>query len=429
MRPATAIVSDADTVWTATAIPAPQSDALHGDKRADVAVIGGGYTGLSAALHLAEGGADVALLEAGEIGWGASGRNNGQVIPGFKYDPDELATKLGATGERMAAWGGKLGELVFTLIEKHHIDCAPRRAGWLQLAHSPAMARIVEQRARQWRDRGVDADFLDRAATAEILGTDRYHGAWIDRRAGSLQPLSYARGLAQAALRAGANIYVRSPAQELKRVGQGWRVTTEHGSVAADIVLVATNAYSGDLWPGLSRSFIPAHSIQSATQPLDAGLRASILPRGEVASDTQRIIFYYRLDPEGRFIIGGRGSFGETNPPLLFQYIERAASRFFSFLKKPRWEYRWGGKIAMTTDFLPRLHRLAPGVFAALGCNGRGVALATGMGKVLADLARGASNADVPLPVTELRQIPFFEFRRPVLATLAHYYRLRDMMG
>lgn len=429
MTPAPAHASGADTVWAATAIPAPQAAVLRGDRRADVAVIGGGYAGLSAALHLAESGVDVALLEAGEIGEGASGRNNGQVIPGFKYDPDELSEKLGATGERMASWGGKLGDLVFALIEKHRIGCAPRRAGWLQLAHSPGMARVVERRAAQWRNRGVDADFLDRTATAKILSTDRYHGAWIDRRAGSLQPLSYARGLAAAAIRAGAHIFVQSRAQEMERTSRGWRLATDLGSVAADTVLIATNAYTGDLWPGLGRSFIPAHSIQSATAPLDASLRASILPRGEVASDTQRIIFYYRLDSEGRFIIGGRGSFGETNPPLLFQYIERAATRFFPFLKQPRWEYRWGGKIAMTTDFLPRLHALGPGVFAALGCNGRGVGLATGMGKVLADLARGAVAADVPLPITPMRQIPFFEFRRPALTAITHYYRLRDMIG
>lgn len=419
----------ADSVWTATAIPAPQAPRLRGDRRADVAIIGGGYAGISAALCLAESGADVALLEAGEIGAGASGRNNGQVIPGFKYDPDELAAKLGEAGERMAAWGGKLTETVFSLVDKHRIDCAPRRAGWLQLAHSPAMARVVERRAAQWRRRGIDADFLDRAATAKVLGTGRYHGAWIDRRAGSLQPLSYARGLAAAAMRSGAHIYVQSPAREVERQGRGWRVAADQGGITADTVLIATNAYTGDLWPGLRRSFIPAHSIQSATEPLDAILRASILPRGEVASDTQRIIFYYRLDPEGRFIIGGRGSFGETNPPLLFRYIERAASRFFPFLKNPRWRYRWGGKVAMTTDSLPRLHRLGPGVFAALGCNGRGVGLATGMGKVLADLARGVPDADIPLPIAPLRQIPFFELRRPVLASIAHYYRLRDLIG
>ncbi len=429
MRPESAHAPGADTVWAPTAIPSPPVTALHGERRASIAIVGGGYAGLSAALHLAESGVDAALLEAGEIGEGASGRNNGQVIPGFKYDPDELAAKLGETGERMASWGGKLGDLVFSLIEKHRIDCAPRRAGWLQLAHSPVMARAVERRAAQWRNRGVDADFLDRTATAEILGTDRYHGAWIDRRAGSLHPLSYARGLAAAAMRSGAHIYVQSPALAVERASPGWRVATDRGGVTADTVLIATNAYTGDLWPGLRRSVIPAHSIQSATAPLHESLRASILPRGEVASDTQRIIFYYRLDPEGRFIIGGRGSFGETNPPLLFRYIERAASRFFPILKKPRWDYRWGGKIAMTTDVLPRLHVLAPGVFAALGCNGRGVALATGMGKVLADLARGAAAADVPLPVTPMRQIPFFEFRRPALTAITQYYRLRDMIG
>jgi glycine/D-amino acid oxidase-like deaminating enzyme len=262
-----------------------------------------------------------------------------------------------------------------------------------------------------------------------VLGTDRYHGAFVDRRAGSLHPLNYARGLATAARHLGARIHEQSPARKVEKTAQGWRVSSDGGAVQAPRLLIATNAYSDDLWPGLRRSIIPAQSIQVATPVLDPAHRARILPGGEVGSDTQRIILYYRMDPDGRFIMGGRGSFGETNPPMLFRYIERAAARFFPFLGKPRWDYRWGGKIAMTTDFLPRLHAPGDGAFIALGCNGRGIALATGMGKVLADLATGLPADQAPLPVTPLREIPLHEFRRPALEAITYYYRLRDLIG
>jgi glycine/D-amino acid oxidase-like deaminating enzyme len=411
-------------------MPAPPAEPLDGEARCDVAVIGGGYGGLSAALHLAEQGADVRLLEAEKVGFGASGRNNGQVIPGLRYDSSQLTAMLGPVGARLGAFGAEAGDLVFDLIERHRIDCQARRSGWLQLAHAPAMADAARKRAEQCARLGIDAEFLDRARTAAVLGTDRYHGAFLDRRAGCLHPLNYARGLAAAAKRLGARIHEQSPARKIERTAQGWRVRTDQGAVSADKLVIATNAYSDDLWPGLKRSIIPAQSIQIATPVLAPELRARILPGGEVGSDTQRIILYYRMDPDGRFIMGGRGSFGEVNPPALFAYLERMAVRLFPFLKGQRWDYRWGGKIAMTTDFLPRLHAPGDGAFIALGCNGRGIALATGLGKVLADLARRAlPPAEAPLPVTPVREIPMHAFRRPALEAITYYYRLRDLIG
>jgi glycine/D-amino acid oxidase-like deaminating enzyme len=420
-----------ESLWTATARPAPDTPALEGEARADVVVVGGGFTGLSAALHLAEAGTRVALLEAEEPGWGGSGRNGGQVIPGYKYDPPELAAMYGPElAERMTELAWNAPDLVFALIERHGIDCQPLRAGWLQLAHAETTRAMVERRAAYWQGRGVATKFLDRQATAAILGVEKYFGACLDPRGGCLNPLGYARGLADAAQRAGALIHGRSPARAIERSGGAWRVTAPGGSVIADRVVLCTNAYTDALWPGLQRTVIPLHSLQVATKPLSENLRRTILPGGQVASDTQRILFYYRLDPEGRLVMGGRGTFADENDPGYYRYIENALRRLFPRIGEPQWEFRWAGKVALTVDVMPHLHAPAPGVWAALGYNGRGVAMATRMGKLLADLVGGRiAERDCPFPITGIKPIPFFALRRPALAAITHYYRLRDALG
>ncbi|MGF1610583.1 MAG: NAD(P)/FAD-dependent oxidoreductase, partial [Kiloniellales bacterium] len=188
------------SLWAATARPAPDAPPLQGERRAEVAVVGAGFTGLSATLHLAESGADVVLLEAAEPGWGASGRNGGQVIPGFKLDPDELVARFGPEcGERLAAFAGGTADLVFELIARHGIDCAAERSGWIQAVHAPARMILAERRVAQWSKRGVHAEVISAERIAQLTGTERYSGGWIDGRGGVLQPLGYARGLAEAA--------------------------------------------------------------------------------------------------------------------------------------------------------------------------------------------------------------------------------------
>ncbi|HZD26729.1 MAG TPA: FAD-dependent oxidoreductase, partial [Alphaproteobacteria bacterium] len=208
------------SLWQATAVPAPDCPPLAGERRIDVAVIGGGFTGLSAALHLAEAGAKVAVLEAREPGWGASGRNGGMVIPGLKEDPDDLVARHGPeAGEAMVRASAATADLVFGLIERHSIDCDARRAGWIQPAHTAAALPALRRRYEQWAGRGADVAWLSREEIAARLGSDRYHGGWIDRRGGGLQPLSYARGLARAAQAAGAAVHGQSPVTALGREG------------------------------------------------------------------------------------------------------------------------------------------------------------------------------------------------------------------
>ena len=185
-------------LWAATAPAAPPTPPLEGGAEADVCVVGGGYAGLSTALHLAERGIKTIVLEAHEPGWGGSGRNGGQAIPGIKYDPDELERMIPERGPELVDFVGSTADAVFGLITKHGMDVPHRREGWIQGAHTPQSVETVRKRAEQWRRRGANADFLDSTATAEHLGTPQYEASWIDRRGGAVQPLAYARGLAQA---------------------------------------------------------------------------------------------------------------------------------------------------------------------------------------------------------------------------------------
>ncbi len=419
------------SLWAATAEPAPPTPALTESVAADVAVVGAGYAGLSAALHLAEGGASVVALEAAEPGWGGSGRNGGQVIPGLKWDPDELESMLGPeAGARLVDFAGRTAEGVFDLVAKHEIACHPVRRGWVQTAHTPAALETVRRRAEQWQKRGAPLALLDRAATAEHLGTDAYLGGWIDRRAGGIQPLSYTRGLVRAALAAGAKVHGETPVTALRRAGSHWELQTQAGPVVgAERVLLCTNGYTGDLWPRLKETVIAANSFQVATAPLSDNVRRSILPHGQVCSDTRRLLLYFRLDHTGCFVMGGRGPFRDPEGPADFAHLKRMTERLFPQLGGVAYEFGWAGRVALTRDFLPHLHEPAPGLIATLGCNGRGVGLATSMGMVLADYVLKQDRRVLPFPATPIRPIPFHGLHRLYVGATVAYYRLRDAIG
>ena len=417
------------SLWAHSATPAPETSRLESSLSAAVAIIGGGFTGLSAALRLAELGSEAVVVEAAEPGWGASGRNGGQVNAGFKHDPEAMLATFGQErGERLIEFGGSTTQVVFDLIERYAIDCHANRAGWLQLVHSPKALPEVESRARQWQDRGVAVRLLDRAETERMTGSPLYPAALLDPRCGTVQPLSYARGLARAALSQGAKIFSQSPALSLDREGRKWRVKTSEGEVLADEVLIATNGYSGDLWPGLRQTVIDANSFIVATEPLSANLRRSILPEGQATSDTKRLLHYLRLDPEGRLLIGGRGSFSDPSRVNDFAHLEDIAPKLFPQLGQISIAFRWSGRIAITQDHYPHLHQPAPGVTIALGYNGRGVAMATALGRSLGEALHAGSLEPCPLPVSAVQPIPAHGLRRLMIGGMAAYYAFRDRM-
>ena len=417
------------SAWTVAAESLPATGSLEGDRRADVAVVGAGYTGLSAALHLAERGADVVVLDAAEPGWGASGRNGGQVIPGLKDDPDELERKFGPeTGRRMWQISGGAADFVFELIARHKISCQAQQSGWISAAPNASAIGTLRARVDQWQRRGAPVELLDRQRIAELTGTTCYVGGLLDRRAGALQPLAYARGLARVARQAGAAIHGRSAVTRIESQGGAWRVGTAAGTVTATTVILATNAYTDDLWPGLRRTVVPVQSYQVATQPLPEGIRRLVLPGGQPVSDIRRILFYFRLDPDGRLLMGGRGPLNDTGDPALFARLEAVAAHFFPQIGAPQWEHRWSGRVALTADHLPHLHEPRPGVLIGLGYNGRGVAMATRMGKLLADRALGASPAELGWPVTLITPIPLHAWRGPVMTLVLHWKRFQDWL-
>lgn len=413
-------------LWVATAPPPPPTAPLAESTMADVCVIGGGYAGLSAALHLAERGVRTVLLEAGEIGFGASGRNGGQVIPGLKADPDEIEVRYGAAaGRALVAFVADAADRVFRLIAAHRMDVPHVRQGWIQSAHAPALLPVIARRAAQWQARGADVALLDRATLADHLGTDRYCGGWLDRRGGALQPLAYARGLARAALAAGARLHTETRAVAIRREGGAFRVATAGGpEIRAAQVVVATGGYPGDLVPGLRQTAVYPNSFQIATEPLGDNLRRTVLPYGQVSSDTRTLLLYFRLDHEGRFLIGGRGRYREPRGPADWAHLERAVARLFPQLAGVPIAHRWCGRVSVTRDFLPHLHEPEPGLIALIGCMGRGVALQTALGAAIAEALATGDRAAIPLPIVPIRRLPLHALHELFVAALVAWYRL-----
>lgn len=387
-------------LWEATAPAAPETAPLTGDIRADVVVIGGGYTGLSTALHLAERGSDAVVLEAVEIGFGAAGRNVGLVNAGMWVMPDDLVRTLGPEqGNRLLDVLGEGPAQVWDTIARHGIDCEANHAGTLHVAHDAAGLTELAERHRQWAARGAPVELLDREATAARLGGGHYHGALLDRRAGTIQPLAYARGLARAAMGQGARIFTGSPATALAEAEGGWRVTTPQGTVTARQVVFATDAYTRHLMPELCTQQVFLPYFNMATAPLPDEVARSVLPGREGVWDTREVLSSFRFDRQNRLVFGSVGALRNTGAAVHGAWARRALARIFPQIGPVQFESEWFGTIGMTSDNLPRFHQLAEGVVAFCGYNGRGIAPGTVFGRFLAGWLTGG-NEELPLQPT-----------------------------
>lgn len=418
------------SLYAETARAAVATPPLEGDARVSVAVVGGGFTGLSAALHLAEGGASVALLEAHEPGWGASGRNGGQVNPGLKHDPDQIEADFGPDlGARMVALSGNAPNVVFDLIRRHQITCEARQSGTLRAAFAARSATAVRRTAEQCIQRGMPVSVLDDDAIGAASGTRRYLTAMLDRRGGKVNPLGYARGLAQAAIQAGAAVHGGTPVLRIARDGPAWTLATPAGTLRAEHVLLATNGYTDGIWPGLERSLIPLFSAIAATEPLPPAASAAIMPSGSVLYEAETVTVYYRQDDAGRLLMGGRSPSRDIAGPGALDYLIRYARRLWPQIEGVRWTHGWSGQLAITPDHYPHIHEPAPGVTVCLGYNGRGVAMATAMGAQLARRILGGAEAPFDMPVTTIRTIPFHGLWRSAVAARVAYARIQAMLG
>ncbi len=418
------------SLYAATARPGIAAPPLDGDRHASVAIVGGGFTGLSTALHLAERGTDVVLLEANEPGWGASGRNGGQVNPGLKSDPDEIEQDFGPDlGRRMVDFSSNAPNVVFDLVRTHQIRCEARQGGTLRAAFAAGPAEAVRRTAEQYERRGMPVSVLERAAVQDFTGSGRYMAAMLDRRGGSLNPLGYARGLAEAAVRAGAVMHGGSPALAITRPGRQWAIRTPRGTLRADKLVIATNAYTDDLWPRLRRSVVPVFSGIVASEPLPPGLAATILPNGASLYENGQITVYYRIDTNGRLLMGGRSPMRDGASLETLAWLVRYTERLWPALKGMRWTHAWNGQLAVTWDHYPHFHEPDPDALICLGYNGRGVAMATAMGGEIARRTLGAPVPTLDMPVTDLKTIPFHGLWKTAATARIVYGRIRDRLG
>ena len=416
-----------DSLWAATINPSPRYQALSGTVRTDVTVIGAGFMGLAAALSLAENGASVVVIEAAEIGWGASGRNNGLLAPGLKRDPYDVRKILGHdAAERLLIFSGDSLDIVAGLADRHNINCDLRRNGWIQAAHFRHAVPLLEQRVRQWQELGADTKMIEPGKLHARLGTNYYAGASFDPRGGSLNPLAFARGLALAAQQAGARLFERTPAIDIEQLNGRWVVKTPDGTLQCDNVVCCTNAYNIDV-DAMRGVVIPLRTAQVASAPLSEDQARRILPGGESASDTQRLLTSFRLTADNRLIMGGASATAGDEHGGLFSCLHRSAQLRFPDLGQISWEYGWSGYLALTQDHLPKIYKRGNGFWAGIGCNGRGIGMATSIGQLIAGLLSGQPENDCAVPIAAPSRILGFGFRRPAVAAAVALNRVFDV--
>jgi gamma-glutamylputrescine oxidase len=399
---------------------------LAGDVQADVCIVGGGYTGLSAALQLVKQGADVRLLEQSLLGWGASGRNGGQIHVGFRRDPDWLAARLGEASAR-ALW--QLAHLD-ALVREHRIDC-DLRAGFLHADHKRRFtadtARHVERMREHWGY--PDLTFVAREELPRFVRTDAYHSGYFDARGGHLHPLKFALGIARAAHSLGARLHERSEVVSLARREGLWHVRSAAGVVRARQVLLACNGYLRGLAPVVERHVMPINNFIAVTEPLGAARARSLIPAGCAVSDSRFVVHYYRVTADDRLLFGGGENYRYRFPRDIGAFVRPHVLRIFPQLQGVRFEHAWGGTLAITPTRMPFVRELAPGLYNASGFSGLGVVLAPYVGKVLAEALCGERAAFELLGRVPVPAFPGgAALRWPTLVAAMSFYALRDRL-
>jgi len=416
--------------YAATANRLPEMPSLKGSHTYDVAIIGAGFTGLSAALHLSERQYSVAVLDAHRIGWGASGRNGGQVGTGQRVDQDELEKTIGRPLAK-AAWAiaEESKALVRQLIETHHIDC-DYRAGSIHANHRERFNAHSRHYVDLLRDHYEypHIRYVQREEMQDLVGCANYFGGSLDMGAGHLHPLNYALGMARAAQTAGASLFERSEVTHVEP-GEPALVHTATGQIKARFVIYACNGYIGNLQSTIARRVMPINNYIIATEPLDESFAKSLIRNGACVADSRFVINYFRLSNDNRMLFGGGENYGYRFPKDIKTFVQKPMLEIFPQLKNTPIHYGWGGTLAITVSRLPFFHRHAPHILSASGYSGSGVALATGAGAMLADAVDGtAAKFDV------MNQLPTPLFpggaalRSPLLALAMTWYALRDRL-
>lgn len=410
--------------------PTTENPQLSANITCDVAVIGAGFTGLRAAHKMAEAGRDVVVLDAADVGFGASGRNGGQVNPILPFNgPEQVSRLVGPEYfQRLTKVSLASADSLFAYIEKHQIECQARQHGWLRVDHCAKAKSVSRTNADAWNNHGADIEFVEGTRLQELTGSTAYQSGILAPRGGAIQPLALVHGIASVAKNAGVQIFGRSPATSLVQQTDGWKLVTPTGTVTSQWVILATNGYTDSLLSGLKSAIIPFVSVQIATPRLPVEVIRSILPEGHTLSDTRRVIIYTRREPDDRIVIGSHGNLRKNGTLTGFDWLKRDAERIFPQLKNIDWEFAWGGKLAITDDRLPHFHEPAEGLIAGMGYNGRGVAMSNVMGTVLADRVLGTAPEDLPFPVSKVKKIPFREVQMLGKSTAVWWMQLLDKL-
>ncbi|WP_293576456.1 FAD-binding oxidoreductase [Phaeobacter sp.] len=417
-------------LWARTNLETVIAPPLTTTETADLLIIGGGYTGCSAALTAAQTGADVRLLEAATFGAGGSGRNVGLVNAGLWLPPNDIQKHLGAAAaDKLINTLAQAPSRVFEIIEDYQINCEATRAGTLHCAHAPSGMADLENRYAQLERTGAPVALLSKADAQERVGSAQVHGALFDPRAGTIQPLAYATGLARAAHASGAKLHSQSPVVSLhKNASKGiWRAITPNGEIRAKKLIMATNAYPLPIDGYSAPATIPVHYFQAATAPLPSGLLDRILPSSEGCWDTGLVMSSWRKDRAGRLIIGAMGQLGHLGSAVHSGWLRRKLARMFPDLADQPFETQWHGRIAMTHEHIPKILDLGDG-YACFGYSGRGIGPGTVFGSAMADALLRNDSSDLPVSPVTSHSLPFSKLRGAYYesgATLVHLLKDR----
>ncbi|MGF6192748.1 gamma-glutamylputrescine oxidase [Serratia sp. 509] len=417
--------------YAASANPHAPYPQLNEAIRCDVCIVGGGFSGLSSALHLIEAGYDVVVLEAARIGWGASGRNGGQVVNSYSRDIDVIEARY---GQQTAAMLGSMmfegAEIIRQRIDRYAIAC-DYRPGAVSAALSNRQFSALTEKMAHWQRYGhQQLELLDGEAMRRTVASERYVGGLLDRQGGHLHPLNLALGEAEAVRRHGGRLFEQSAVTHID-YGQPAKLHTALGSVSASLVILAGNAYLGEkLEPRLGQMSMPCGSQIIATEPLSADMALSLLPDNYCVEDCNYLLDYFRLTADNRLLYGGGVVYGAQEPADIDARIRPLMLKTFPQLKKVRIDYRWTGNFLLTLSRMPQFGRLENNVYYLQGDSGHGVTLTHLAGKLIAEVLRGdAERFDA---FAQLPHLPFFGGRHlqvPFTALGAAYYALRDRLG
>jgi glycine/D-amino acid oxidase-like deaminating enzyme len=400
---------------------------LESGIRVDVAIVGGGFTGISTALHLARRGVSVAVLESNQVGWGGSGRAFGQVVPYAKHHEDHIHSTFGPEyGERLISLLATGPDTVFGLIEDHKIACEPVRTGLLFAAHTKAAAARLEKRAAFWQARSQPVEMLESSSLESLVGSRYYPAALIDYRGGCINPLGFVRGIANVAISAGVKLFENSRATSVSKEGRYWHLKTDHGEVTADSAVLATDGYTDELWPGLKQTIVPVRAYHVISSPLSENVRRSILPGGQSLTDSRHLYSGIRVRPDGRLHMSIDGP-PFSNQGAAFERLATSRVRsVFPQADELLWEEQIAGWVGISPDQYPRIHKLDEGLFGSVGLSGRGIAFGTLLGGELANRVLGRPESECALPLTPLRALPGPLATRLMVYGLLNLYRITD---